>query len=245
MGEQRHFIFSTLAVLLLIVLGLSIEATTSGETAPQSDKNGPAAKQAESSPDAGEATAQKAEPAAEETGESKPEKPAEEAAEASEGTGEVPLGPMPWESGGSGAGDSEMILVKNPKYNADDPLLFDSGYESDNQSCMVCHIDFEDELIASVHLDAGITCMACHGDSLTHRGDEYNIIRPDVIWGRAEIEPFCQQCHPKHKHPDKVEAYRKEHLSQRRENGRYVTVDSPCTDCHGKHAILHGEGNFK
>jgi len=138
-----------------------------------------------------------------------------------------------------------MILTKNSLYNAKDPLLFDSGYAEDNSSCLVCHADFQTEVIASTHEEASVTCAACHGDSLTHSGDEYNVSRPDVIWGRAEIDNFCKQCHPRHKKPDAVDKFRAEWLGKRRENGRFVMADSACMDCHGKHAIITAEGNFK
>jgi hypothetical protein len=143
------------------------------------------------------------------------------------------------------ADGSAMILVDNPLYNEQEPLLFDSGYAEDNSSCLVCHIDFQDELISAAHQKAGITCMACHGDSLTHSGDEFNITRPDVIWGRAEIGGFCKQCHVKHKMPKAVEKFRAEWLSKRRPNGRMILPDSVCTDCHGEHAIVVAEGDFK
>jgi len=124
-------------------------------------------------------------------------------------------------------------------------VLYDSGCEDNNDSCMVCHIDFEHEEISSTHLEAGITCLACHGDSDVHRADEYNIIRPDVIWGRSEIDAFCEQCHRTHKHPHEVAAFLDEWENRRRPNGRWVLADSVCTDCHGKHAIVAAEGNFK
>jgi len=125
------------------------------------------------------------------------------------------------------------------------PVLYDSGYEEDNASCMVCHLDFETESISVAHLKAGLTCMACHGDSDDHRSDEFNIIRPDVLWGRAEIKDFCQQCHEEHKHADKVAAFREEWASRRRPSGRWIKEDSVCMDCHGEHAIMVGEGQFK
>ena len=132
-----------------------------------------------------------------------------------------------------------------PAFNEKKPLLFDSGYEKDNESCMVCHIDFKEEKISAVHLKEGVTCMACHGDSDTHRSDEYNIIRPDVLWGRAEMKGFCRQCHRRHKKPEKVAAFRKEWEDKRRANGRWVLEDSVCLDCHGRHAIVLAEGTFK
>ncbi|MHC4177535.1 MAG: hypothetical protein ACYSWU_08515 [Planctomycetota bacterium] len=127
----------------------------------------------------------------------------------------------------------------------DDAVLYDSGWEEDNSSCLVCHIDFETEKISSIHLEAELTCMACHGDSDAHRSDEFNIVRPDVIWGRTEQEAFCKQCHEKHKYPEKVEAFHEEWDSRRRPNGRYVAPDSACMDCHGDHAVMLPEGQFK
>ena len=148
------------------------------------------------------------------------------------------------DGGAEDATESAMIRVKNPDYNSDDPLMFDSGYFEDNSSCMVCHIDFQEEKIAMVHEEQGITCAGCHGDSVTHSGDEFNITRPDVIWGRAEIEHFCRQCHAEHDHPEKVAEFREKWLSKRRENGRVIQEDSVCTDCHGDHAIVGEEGDF-
>ena len=143
-------------------------------------------------------------------------------------------------------GVKQIPSVKNSIFNTKVPVLFDSGYEEDNSSCMVCHADFAMEQISSIHMEAGMTCMACHGDSEVHRADEYNIIRPDVIWGRAEMMPFCKQCHPKHKDLSKVKEFLAQWNSKRRENGRWVTEDSVCTDCHGKHAIVtQKEGDFK
>jgi len=127
----------------------------------------------------------------------------------------------------------------------DEAVLYDSGYEEDNSSCMVCHIDFEKELISSTHLEAGVTCAGCHGDSEVHRADEMNIIRPDVLWGRAEIDAFCKQCHKTHPTGKVYDDFFTEWESKRRPNGRWVLEDSVCTDCHGQHAIVLGEGQFK
>ncbi|GAB4134168.1 MAG: hypothetical protein Kow0040_17470 [Thermogutta sp.] len=231
MRKRKLFIYSALAALSLAAMGVFLRAFPLGAAA---DTPGPS-----SVPAADGATAQTPSTGSAENQHPQPSSPAADG-DASSPAGADASSPSDTPTRGGG-----MILVRNPRYNHDKPLLFDSGEESDNSSCMVCHIDFEEEPISRVHLKAGITCMACHGDSMTHRGDEFNITRPDVIWGRAEIEPFCRQCHLQHKHPDKVEAYRKEHLSERRANGRYVSLDSPCTDCHGKHAITVGEGNFK
>lgn len=120
-------------------------------------------------------------------------------------------------------------------------VLCDTGGEADNSACLACHMDFEAEELAVQHLEADITCAACHGFSGAHRGDELNIITPDVLYGRSRIEPFCKACHPQHTTSDAYKAFVKEWSGRRRPNGRMVLPDSVCTDCHGNHAILAPE----
>ena len=140
---------------------------------------------------------------------------------------------------------SRLVMVKNPLYTDKEPELYDTGSVADNDACLVCHANFEDELFAATHLSSRLPCASCHGDSEAHRADEHNIVRPDVLWGRAQQEPFCMQCHPKHLHPEKVEAFHKEWDGKRRANGRWVSHESVCMDCHGKHALPSKQGGFK
>jgi hypothetical protein len=52
---------------------------------------------------------------------------------------------------------------------------------------------------------------------------------------------MCVQCHdPEHENPQQVEAFVKKWAGQKRENGRNVTEDFVCTDCHGLHTIARG-----
>ena len=108
----------------------------------------------------------------------------------------------------------------------------------DNTTCLVCHIDLEAEDLVAVHLKAGIICANCHGNSETHRSDELNITKPDVLFGRSEIGPFCKSCHPKHSSGRQYDLFFKEWSGRRRPNGRMILADSICTDCHGHHVIL-------
>jgi len=117
-------------------------------------------------------------------------------------------------------------------------VLQDTGTLRDNSVCLVCHADLEDEDLVAAHLKGGITCAGCHGLSESHRSDEANITKADILFGRAEIGPFCKSCHPKHKSGKQYQVFVKEWLGRRRPNGRMVTADSTCTDCHGNHAIL-------
>jgi hypothetical protein len=149
------------------------------------------------------------------------------------------------------AKDSAEAALKARRFghfNEKEPVLFGSGYFEDNESCFVCHADFRKEEISAVHLENDVTCADCHGDSEVHSSDEFNIIRPDVLWGRTESVYFCRQCHPANEHPNGKEfkEFFAKWQGKRRPNGRWVLKDSVCMDCHGKHAIHQGgEGDFK
>lgn len=108
----------------------------------------------------------------------------------------------------------------------------------DNALCLGCHLDFETELLVVKHLTKKITCTSCHGSSRHHFSDESGNTKPDILFGRAEVEPFCRKCHKKHRNPQAVEAFRKQWRGKLMENGRVVQDDSICTDCHGQHLIL-------
>jgi hypothetical protein len=116
-----------------------------------------------------------------------------------------------------------------------------SAAKVDNSECLVCHMDFKSELIASRHAREGVGCGFCHGPSLAHGDDEMNITPPDRLFGRAEIAEFCQDCHPTHKTGRIYDAFVRKWHSKRRPNGRMILDDSVCTDCHGKHAILRAD----
>jgi hypothetical protein len=107
-----------------------------------------------------------------------------------------------------------------------------------NTLCYVCHLDLQTELITTVHLSAAVTCDKCHGPSASHMHDEMLMTKPDILYGRQEVDKMCSRCHQPHKNPDAVEAFRKEWSGRTRPNGRAVTEESVCTDCHGTHNIV-------
>jgi len=111
---------------------------------------------------------------------------------------------------------------------------------ADNSACSVCHQDFSEETLAAKHREAGVACTDCHGASTDHASDELNIMLPDVMFGRKEIEPFCSPCHQAQDHPrgEAYESFLDEWLGKYRPNGRVVRHNSICTDCHGNHAVL-------
>lgn len=112
------------------------------------------------------------------------------------------------------------------------------GRPADNSYCYVCHKDFETEELSAQHAKEGIGCEGCHGQSWPHADDEFNIVPPDVRYGRAEIDAFCKTCHPTHSKGKAYEDFLRKWLNEHRPNGRMVSEDSVCTDCHGNHAIL-------
>jgi len=109
---------------------------------------------------------------------------------------------------------------------------------ADNSKCLVCHLDFKAELISARHEKEGLGCASCHGPSVAHGGDEDNITTPDRLFGRAEIAPYCRNCHLEHKMSKAYDDFLEKWHSKRRPNGRMILDDSVCTDCHGNHAIL-------
>ncbi|MHC4060317.1 MAG: 3-keto-disaccharide hydrolase [Planctomycetota bacterium] len=116
-------------------------------------------------------------------------------------------------------------------------------YSNNNSLCYVCHIDLNAEQITTLHLAQGITCDSCHGRSSHHMNDEMLMTKPDILFGRTEVEPMCRLCHQTHKDPNAVAAFRREWAGRTRPNGRAVTEESICTDCHGTHNIIKKMAN--
>lgn len=112
-----------------------------------------------------------------------------------------------------------------------------------NSACLVCHINFETEPIAARHLKQGITCARCHGISYDHMNDEEAAAKPDVLFGRAEVDPYCRSCHRAHKNPAAVAKFMAEWEGKRRPQGRLILPDATCTDCHGLHRLPRGGGH--
>lgn len=107
-----------------------------------------------------------------------------------------------------------------------------------NSACMVCHIDFDEEELTMQHRKANVMCAACHGPCLAHMDDEMAATRPDRLFGRAEVDKMCRECHGEHKNKNTVEAFLKEWQGKRRPNGQLIRKDAICTDCHGRHVRL-------
>ena len=126
---------------------------------------------------------------------------------------------------------------------------------NDNSKCYVCHRSLKTEDITTVHLEAGITCDECHGQSVEHLQDEMLMTKPDLLFGRLEVDKMCSNptCHrpggeryvygfKDHIDTAAVKAFHKKWLGRIRPNGRAITAKSICTDCHGTHNIVTKTG---
>jgi hypothetical protein len=125
------------------------------------------------------------------------------------------------------------------------PTTQPAGRPADNRLCLVCHELLADELISHAHEVKNILCIDCHGQSSLHMEDEMLMTRPDILYGRNEVEPFCKACHTAHKDPEKVDAFLAEWRGRDRPNGRLITSSSICTDCHGTHNLHKADAGKK
>jgi hypothetical protein len=124
----------------------------------------------------------------------------------------------------------------------------------ENSKCYVCHPALKTEELTVSHLDMDITCEECHGLSTEHMHDEMLMTQPDILFGRLEVREMCSNpsCHKPggerriydladHEDFEAVEEFIQSWRGRIRPNGRAVTKDSICTDCHGTHNITKSD----
>lgn len=140
--------------------------------------------------------------------------------------------------GGAGCWFVRPAPVIEPQAGSGPAASAPAKAPADNSPCEVCHMDFVAEELTVQHVKGGVGCTDCHGKSEAHGGDEWNIISPDILFGRAEIDSFCKSCHPTHSTGETYNTFVKKWSGKRRPNGRPVDQNSVCTDCHGTHAVL-------
>ena len=110
--------------------------------------------------------------------------------------------------------------------------------QADNTLCLDCHTNFATEEISAKHFKKGFGCVACHGDSVAHGDDEGNVTKPDVLFGRTEIAPFCKMCHPTHVANEDYDKFVRKWRGRRRPSGVMLLDDATCMDCHGLHVRI-------
>jgi hypothetical protein len=117
-----------------------------------------------------------------------------------------------------------------------------------NSKCYVCHAAMKAEELTTIHLEMGVTCDRCHGASTEHMHDEMLMTQPDLLFGRSQVCQMCSSCHTlgeeshvyslqDHSDPKAVQVFIEKWTGRMRPNGRNITPDSICTDCHGTHNI--------
>jgi len=94
-----------------------------------------------------------------------------------------------------------------------------------NKICLQCHIDFEDEILVTVHRKRGVTCVRCHGPSQPHMDDEVRATLADATFKGKTQRVFCLTCHWSAGEV-KIRAHAAEAARRR-----------ACTTCHGEHRI--------
>ena len=138
--------------------------------------------------------------------------------------------------------DEPLLLEDEPLLLLDDGPDEDSSTDSmaDNSRCFVCHINYMDEDIAVTHARVEMGCAHCHGESDEHIADESwasggNGTAPDIMYPRADINPFCMGCHTK----DKIDTEQHKPLFAGTIKEKY------CTDCHGDHRLTNRKCKWK
>jgi hypothetical protein len=127
---------------------------------------------------------------------------------------------------------SAPLLLDEPA--APEPAATDPKKpRADNSACFVCHGNFQDERMVTVHAKENIGCVKCHGPSLAHRNDEDNVTAPDTMFPAQRIDNSCRKCHDDHiAPPRKMIAMFQERFPRGIDPKKVV-----CTDCHGEHRL--------
>ncbi|MDD4870406.1 MAG: cytochrome c3 family protein [Kiritimatiellae bacterium] len=99
--------------------------------------------------------------------------------------------------------------------------------------CYDCHGTYQDDPFSVTHVNKGILCVECHGESEAHKSDEGNITPPEVMYPRDAIMAKCRECHTIRNVVVFTNIVRRHDGSLR----RIKTNDVVCTDCHGRHLM--------
>lgn len=121
-------------------------------------------------------------------------------------------------------GQEALLQVENVSSVEERSMV--SGDVVDNSRCHVCHINYDEEELALNHELGSVSCESCHGASDAHCSDENNITPPDIMYSKANVNPFCMKCHPRN------EIVEEDHHKPLFSGA--VTQTKYCTDCHGR-----------
>ena len=98
-------------------------------------------------------------------------------------------------------------------------------------NCLICHLQFEEQLGGGAHGPAGVVCDSCHGESRGHLDDEHNNVKPDRTFTDDTEPALCAECHQEA--ADRYAAA----ATSRSNNG-----PPACHVCHGSHRLATLDG---
>ena len=98
--------------------------------------------------------------------------------------------------------------------------------EKTHEFCNACHTEQVADFKTHTHFQKGLSCDACHGPSVKHRGST-GAVPPDRVAAPDEVPALCGQCH----NPQQKEYSGSKHgvLLLARQKA------AQCTTCHGVH----------
>lgn len=137
------------------------------------------------------------------------------------------------------ADSGDKPLGRDTKWKVTRPDVSKPVMEADNSYCLVCHVNLEEEELVDIHLPVGVGCETCHGLSDDHSADEDSMTPPEIMWGKARINPRCMSCHSREELlEDKTAAEPHREMFQRwEEPAKSEPGEKYCIQCHGKHRI--------
>jgi hypothetical protein len=92
--------------------------------------------------------------------------------------------------------DAELVLASmKPEWRAMLAKAEEFNRKEHLGWCMTCHIDIQDELKGGKHEKEEISCVECHGPSERHARNENNEVKPDQVFARKAVDRACGECH--------------------------------------------------
>jgi hypothetical protein len=123
--------------------------------------------------------------------------------------------------------DDARLLLDEP----DDTAKKQTG--ADNSHCFVCHNNYHDEPLVTIHSRDEVGCVDCHGESAEHADDEDHVTPPDVMYLKEQIDAACGDCHDSHDAPARQVLARWQGRCPSQKDFSKIA----CTDCHGRHKL--------
>ena len=104
------------------------------------------------------------------------------------------------------------------------------GAQKTHEYCAPCHAEQVADLQTHPHFAKGLSCDACHGQSVKHRTST-GAASPDRVAAPDEVPALCGTCHP---------AQKKAYLTTKHAAlvmERTQVKSANCATCHGVHSL--------